>query len=295
VIWTTSATRYGRPRRRRRAFTLVELLVVVAIIGLLVTILMPSLGRAMELARRTICGTRLHALGRGWTMYFHENNQKLPRMFNVHPVVEDIWGQFDWMIYCGDEHTAVGQKPDYVNAGVLFRDKFIGSESAYVCPTIEKNWGRPWFTSHPDTDNPWPVNRRYGSYMTYGRRRFNYCDDPAISRINVNGDPRDDEYMMFMSGMTIVQKPGDFSWMADRFEMNTWALLSHVPGVNVLYLDGHVKFWQDPTWNDATGTGEVLYDNVITTIWEAGRFNWEYDDIWMIIDGYHKSPVGQGK
>ena len=57
-------------RRESRAFTLVELLVVVAIIALLVTILMPSLGRALELTRKMICQTRLHTMGRGWTMYF---------------------------------------------------------------------------------------------------------------------------------------------------------------------------------------------------------------------------------
>jgi len=284
--------RPGAGGRRGRGFTLVELLVVVGIIALLVTILMPALGRAMELARRTICSTRLHTLGRGWMMYFQDNDQKLPQFFNVHSNVDDITAMFDFMIYCGQEHTCPTCRPDYVNAGVLFRDKFVGSGDSYVCPTIQKNWGGPWFTTLPDDTNPWPVNRRYGTFMTYGRRRMNYYDDPGISALG-NGDPADDDVMLYTATMNVVKKPSDFSWMADRFTTGTWALLSHVPGINVLYLDGHAAFWEDPTWDDKTGTGEVLYDNGIDG-WGA-PYNWEYDDIWMIIDGYHTPPVGQGK
>jgi len=140
--------------------------------------------------------------------------------------------------------------------------------------------------------------------MTYGRRRFNYYDDPGLARIPYTYNNHlplserffsrpDADIMLYITGVNAVAKPGDFSWMADRFESAGWALASHVPGVNVSYLDGHVAYWEDPTWDDATGTGKVLYDNDLGA-WGDANSDWFHDDIWMIIDGYHKPPVGSG-
>jgi len=54
---------------KTRGFTLIELLVVVAIISLLVSILVPSLQKAKELAKQTLCATQLHQIGVGTAMY----------------------------------------------------------------------------------------------------------------------------------------------------------------------------------------------------------------------------------
>ncbi len=69
----------ARKRSFGRGFTLIELLVVIAIIALLVTILMPSLNRAKELARMVICATNLHELGVALGLYTHESRLWLPR------------------------------------------------------------------------------------------------------------------------------------------------------------------------------------------------------------------------
>ncbi|MCE9547246.1 MAG: type II secretion system GspH family protein [Planctomycetia bacterium] len=55
------------PRLRTRAFTLVELLIVMAVIGILVALLMPVLGSARESARATACQNNLRQIGAAFT------------------------------------------------------------------------------------------------------------------------------------------------------------------------------------------------------------------------------------
>ena len=62
----------------RRAFTLLELLVVVGIIALLIAVLLPSLNRARENANRSKCGTNLHAIGRALTLYAASESDMFP-------------------------------------------------------------------------------------------------------------------------------------------------------------------------------------------------------------------------
>ena len=58
---------------KRKGFTLIELLVVIGIIALLVSILMPALSRAKELAKRTVCSTNLKGMGTATAIYMNDN------------------------------------------------------------------------------------------------------------------------------------------------------------------------------------------------------------------------------
>jgi prepilin-type N-terminal cleavage/methylation domain-containing protein/prepilin-type processing-associated H-X9-DG protein len=57
-----------------KAFTLIELLVVISIIALLLAILIPSLSKAKELAKRVICGNHLKTLTEASATYASANN-----------------------------------------------------------------------------------------------------------------------------------------------------------------------------------------------------------------------------
>src|SRR5258707_15680901 len=77
--------RWGGPSRPpfsgapSRAFTLVELLVVIGIIALLISILMPALSAATERARRIRCGSNLRQIGQGLLLYANDNRGIYPR------------------------------------------------------------------------------------------------------------------------------------------------------------------------------------------------------------------------
>jgi len=79
-------------RGTQRGFTLIELLVVVAIIALLIAILLPSLARARETTKRTVCAANLKAQGTAVAIYASSNSDAVPIFYNnglAYPCDED--------------------------------------------------------------------------------------------------------------------------------------------------------------------------------------------------------------
>lgn len=66
--------------RRGRAFTLVELLVVVAVVALLMGLLLPALAAARDSGISTACGSNLKQLGAGVAMYWGDYRDRLPQV-----------------------------------------------------------------------------------------------------------------------------------------------------------------------------------------------------------------------
>lgn len=75
---STYVNRIGLHARRGRGFTLIEVLVVLAIMALLVAILIPTLGVARGRARRLVCTANLHNIYVGLMMYKDSNGDRIP-------------------------------------------------------------------------------------------------------------------------------------------------------------------------------------------------------------------------
>jgi prepilin-type N-terminal cleavage/methylation domain-containing protein len=103
--------------RRVIGFTLVEVLTVIAIIGLIAALLMPLVNKAREEARRANCSGRLRQIGLSIAIFASENSQKVPYATNA-------WAR---------SNTSFAMLSNYLSR----------SPSVFVCPSDSRRPSRP--------------------------------------------------------------------------------------------------------------------------------------------------------
>jgi prepilin-type N-terminal cleavage/methylation domain-containing protein len=112
-----------RARAGRRTFTLVELLVVIAVIAALASLLLPALARARETARRAVCLSQLRQIQVGALLFSGDRNGYLP----VRSEHDGMWfGGTGWA-QSWDSVNSVWRSPDFALYGMQSRDWIISS------------------------------------------------------------------------------------------------------------------------------------------------------------------------
>lgn len=158
--------------RHRRAFTLVELLIVIGIIAVLMAMLLPALQTARENAKRVACASNLRQLGMGIIMYAGENKGKIPG------IVRNGNNPLPVTIYLGPSYPIAFSPPSceglinyetmstYVS-GVDLSSKSIGG--VWTCPDFDieayhdvQQFGTYWLTE-------WSWGIQEGGYSYFGR------------------------------------------------------------------------------------------------------------------------------
>lgn len=110
----------------RRGFTLMELLVVMAIMGLLAAILLPALSSVRAQAKRTLCANNLRQIGVALRAYIHDNKDRLPHASFL---------------------PSTGPYPLSTKAPIYLADVLAGEigedEKVFRCPNDEPGRSRP--------------------------------------------------------------------------------------------------------------------------------------------------------
>lgn len=121
---------------RIAAFSLVELLLVVAVITLLIAILLPVLGRARDGVYTDVCQNNLRNIMQGCMQYAFEHGRILPSPnWGGYAVDTNGWTGGGWLYHnqTGGQITLNSQwNMDLLRTGNLF--PYVGSTESYRCP-----------------------------------------------------------------------------------------------------------------------------------------------------------------
>lgn len=117
--------------KQARAFTLIELLVVVAIIALLLSVLMPSLSRARDQARDTVCRKNLSSVGTVCQTYAASNKDRYPEHINGWPnMVVDPYNPVNGRPLLTDRTKGKIYSSHLVNT----LNPYVGEPKVFYCP-----------------------------------------------------------------------------------------------------------------------------------------------------------------
>lgn len=140
--------------RRLRGFTLIELLVVIAILALLMSLLLPSLRKAILMTRHTACATNQRNLAVALSLYATEFDEQIP-LGHIH------W-QLQWNYVLYSKYEGI------VMLGALYTSKIEQREAAFYCPLATVNGLKGAIRQG---SSPWPPKSKtaehtLGGYVT---------------------------------------------------------------------------------------------------------------------------------
>ncbi len=211
-IFQMICNRTTRPRERRRAeagFTLVELLVVMAIISILAGMLLPALEKALASARAVQCANNLKQQGTAIVLYADQFADALvPARINY---AGGWWMHYLYYARLFDTKVTSGYYPDImhcpsmdlaVNNGAFFAGRFHYGTNLYLNPTLMNVGDQPKKLAaidHPAerfsvTDinntsgaggtNKWPVGWQHEDYRHSGTLRMLFIDTHVATYSN---------------------------------------------------------------------------------------------------------------
>jgi prepilin-type N-terminal cleavage/methylation domain-containing protein/prepilin-type processing-associated H-X9-DG protein len=279
-------------KRQSGSFTLVEMLVVIAIVGILAGILLPSLMTAREQSRRKTCMSNLSQIGKACISYLEPNGDFFPAFAQ-----QIITGANSAIPTSGQGMDGAFQPMPSL---ACLYPTYCTEVKIFACPSTT-DVPQIAFHYYNVTPNVSVLHTCFGfaSYDSTGAL-INSSDPAAYTTQEVRTpckcsylydelvQPRDctaeqaiaadaDGQTWFVSGSQHPTYPGN--WQRRPSKPN------HDNGQNVMYLDGHVK------WTDAVYCSHDPLDNIFCPNSAAGAVQWNADIDAYLWDGLNARAV----
>ena len=239
----------------RKGFSLVELLVVIAVIGLLISLLLPAVQAAREAARRLGCSNNLHQVGIG-LQSFHDSFKRFPeggvemRML-VSPEGDPLYPngrQLAWSAYILPylELKSLSDRIDFKKAFDSTENAAAAAEiiPTYLCPSVSRqsylvegrgacDYGGIYGERIVSSNNP------PRGIMLYGQTvRIRDITDGTAHTLMISEDCQC-KSMQWINGLNVFDVAYAIN-TAPAFENDPRS--KHPGGVNGLMADGSVRF-----------------------------------------------------
>jgi prepilin-type processing-associated H-X9-DG protein len=245
------------------AFTLIELLIIIAIIAVLAAILFPVFAQARDMARQTACLSNMRQIGMATRMYMQDYDDNFPqtKRTDAQPQIDDA----DGSIEDPDIGSIFAMVLPYTGHGGRSDEALLYQQRLLACPSDSK----PFDPACPDVLNiggPHVISYLVNGYFVWG------LNDAAVgtpSSIIIYAERRSER---------VVSPPADpycddiyHPWFfppinplapANEMDEVTGAIATrrHLGGSNYVFVDGHAGWkrftqtWSPPTIDMHTPT-----------------------------------------
>lgn len=229
---------------QRRGFTLVELLVVIGVIAVLVSLLLPTMGRVREHARSLQCLSNLRQVGMALQLYGNDNKQLIPQptwyvtgasMQRWHAALQGKYGGRAYLqTIAGGADNPVMYCP---KNGRMFQGNSYSRPGTYAMVNVSPRYATPTDPAYYAV--PVPATPPDGFVSFVGMR---------VTRIDRPAD-------FLLVGDSSIERPGSTTFRSDEgsfvfrsfaatntggtYEAGLWA--PHRNRVNGLFADGHAE------------------------------------------------------